>query len=78
MDLDLNGFNGSDDAAADGSDTFNVTPSDLTAFHVDGDQPTPPTLPGDTLNVNTAGTTSPLPARAADRTVALPAGWRIS
>src|SRR5207302_8336227 len=27
--------------------------------HADGHNPTPPTVPGDTLNVNTAGTTNP-------------------
>jgi uncharacterized repeat protein (TIGR01451 family) len=42
-----------------GSDTFNVTPSNTIPFTINGGQPTPPANPGDTLNVNLAGTTSP-------------------
>jgi uncharacterized repeat protein (TIGR01451 family) len=42
-----------------GSDTFNVTPASAMTINIDGDLPTPPATPGDTLNVNTAGTTSP-------------------
>ena len=40
-------------------DTFNVTPTPSTAITLGGRTPDLPTLPGDTLNVNTAGTTSP-------------------
>jgi hypothetical protein len=42
-----------------GSDTFDVTPSAAVSFTIDGSQPTPPVAPGDTLDVATAGTTSP-------------------
>jgi hypothetical protein len=42
-----------------GSDTFNVTPASAMTINIDGDLPTPPATPGDRLNVNTAGTTSP-------------------
>jgi uncharacterized repeat protein (TIGR01451 family) len=41
-----------------GADTFHVTPSAATTFTVDGNTPIPPV--GDGLDVNTAGTTSPL------------------
>lgn len=44
---------------SDGSDTFNVTPATTTAISINGGLPTPPALPGDTLNVNSAGLTSP-------------------
>ena len=43
-----------------GSDTFNVTPSATVPITVSGFFPNPPTLPGDTLNVNVSGTTSPV------------------
>ena len=55
--VNLNGRDGSD-VAADGSDTFNVAPSASTTFNIDGDQPTPPAAPGDTLTVDPTGTTS--------------------
>jgi hypothetical protein len=42
-----------------GSDTFNVTPAASTTFTVHGGDPTPPATPGDVLNVNLSGTTSP-------------------
>ncbi|HVX12146.1 MAG TPA: DUF4214 domain-containing protein [Pirellulales bacterium] len=42
---------------SDGSDTFDVTPGATTTISVDGGLPTPPATPGDTLNVNLAGTT---------------------
>ncbi|MFL6248701.1 MAG: hypothetical protein ACJ74H_21940 [Thermoanaerobaculia bacterium] len=41
------------------SDTFNVTPAVFTHIAIVGGLPVPPALPGDTLSVNTAGTTSP-------------------
>ncbi|HXH38234.1 MAG TPA: hypothetical protein VNN08_06375, partial [Thermoanaerobaculia bacterium] len=41
------------------SDTFNVTPAPTTVINIDGNLPTPPASPGDSLNVNTSGTTSP-------------------
>ncbi len=41
------------------ADTFNVTPNPETTFTVNGGNPTPPALPGDTLNVNLAGLTTP-------------------
>src|SRR5262249_39157215 len=53
-----NGLDGTD-VAADGGDTFNVTPSAATPSNIDGDNPPPPASPGDTLNVNLAGTTNP-------------------
>jgi len=37
------------------SDTFNVTPGVSTVMFIDGKGPAPPTPPGDTLNINTAG-----------------------
>jgi hypothetical protein len=40
-----------------GNDTFNVTPSSTIPINVAGNAPT--TAPGDTLNVNTFGTTNP-------------------
>jgi hypothetical protein len=39
-----------------GADTFNVTPSIATTYSIDGGPPTEP-APGDTINVNLAGTT---------------------
>jgi hypothetical protein len=39
------------------SDVFNVTPSAATTFILDGGAPPPPTSPGDTLNLNLAGST---------------------
>ena len=42
--VNLNGFDGSD-VAADGSDTFNITPSPSTTFNIDGDQPPRPPRP---------------------------------
>ncbi len=42
-----------------GSDTANVTPSPSFPMHLDGGPPGPPAIPGDTLNMNLAGTTSP-------------------
>jgi hypothetical protein len=47
--LTLNGMNG--------NDFFNITPSSTTAVNVFGGNPTPPASPGDSLNVNFAGTT---------------------
>lgn len=44
---------------SDGSDTFNVTPATSTVISINGGLPTPPALPGDTLNVNSAGLTNP-------------------
>jgi uncharacterized repeat protein (TIGR01451 family) len=49
--VDLNGL--------DGSDVFQVTPHPTVVFNVDGDPVRPPTLPGDFLNVNTAGAGAP-------------------
>jgi uncharacterized repeat protein (TIGR01451 family) len=43
----------------DGADTFDVTPSSTTAFHIDGNAPLAPASPGDTLDVDLTGTTSP-------------------
>jgi uncharacterized repeat protein (TIGR01451 family) len=45
-------------AGGDQSDTFNVTPSPAVAFTIHGNGPTPPVLPGDTLNVNLASITT--------------------
>jgi parallel beta-helix repeat protein len=44
-------------ATASGSDTFNVDPLPNTMITIDGGLPTPPATPGDTLNMNLAGTT---------------------
>jgi hypothetical protein len=41
------------------SDSFTVTPSATTTFSVAGGSPAPPASPGDTLNVDTTGTTNP-------------------
>lgn len=43
-----------------GDDTFDITPAVATTINVDGDLPTPPASPGDSLTVNTAGTTNPV------------------
>jgi hypothetical protein len=43
-----------------GSDTIDVTPGVGTTINVDGNLPTPPTNPGDTLDVDTSGTAGPL------------------
>lgn len=40
-----------------GSDTFNIIPRTDTTITIDGGNPTPPANPGDTLNMNVAGTT---------------------
>lgn len=42
-----------------GDDTFNLTPNASATLTVHGDDPTPPAVPGDLLNVNLAGTTTP-------------------
>jgi hypothetical protein len=42
-----------------GSDTFNVTPSAAIPLTLNGGPPTPPTLPGDQLNVDLTGTSNP-------------------
>lgn len=42
-----------------GSDTFDVTPDTNTMFDVTGGSPTPPTSPGDQLNVMLGGATNP-------------------
>jgi uncharacterized repeat protein (TIGR01451 family) len=47
-------------AGQGGEDTFNITPGSTTTINVDGDLPAPPASPGDTLDVDTAGTTNPL------------------
>jgi hypothetical protein len=49
-----------------GPDSFNVTPSATTTFFVNGGAPTPPASPGDTLNVDTAGTANPTLSSAFD------------
>jgi|GEM_PF-4947183 len=41
-----------------GSDTFNVTPSTTVAISVNGGNPPPPAVPGDTLSIDTSGTTN--------------------
>ncbi len=46
--------------AGDSEDTINVTPDPVTVFNIFGGNPGPPALPGDSLNVAPAGTTSPL------------------
>jgi Domain of unknown function DUF11/Domain of unknown function (DUF4214) len=43
-----------------GSDTFDVTPGATAVLNIHGDLPAPPASPGDTLNVDTAGTTNPV------------------
>lgn len=43
-----------------GSDTANVTPSPNFPMNLNGGLPNPPTSPGDTLNMNLTGTTSPV------------------
>jgi hypothetical protein len=40
------------------SDTFNVTPNAGITYNVNGNNPVPPASPGDTLNINTTGTTN--------------------
>jgi hypothetical protein len=60
--FDLNPVGGSSALTVNGgagSDRFNVTPAGSVAFTIHGDDPTPPANPGDTLNVNLAGTTNP-------------------
>ncbi len=47
-------------SGGNGSDTFEITPSESTAFAINGGLPNPPDSPGDQLLVLTAGTTSPL------------------
>jgi uncharacterized repeat protein (TIGR01451 family) len=42
-----------------GNDSFQVTPSATTTINVNGFFPDPPAAPGDTLNVDPTGTTSP-------------------
>ena len=42
------------------SDTFSVTPAVITTFAIDGNNPTPPASPGDSLSVDTTGTTNPM------------------
>ncbi|MEX2138936.1 MAG: Calx-beta domain-containing protein [Pirellulales bacterium] len=46
--------------AGQGSDTINVTPGVATTIDIDGNPPTPPASPGDTLDVDTTGTTNPV------------------
>jgi hypothetical protein len=41
-----------------GSDTFNATPGASTTMNINGGDPPPPASPGDTLNINLAGTSS--------------------
>ncbi len=43
-----------------GADTFTVTPSANTAMSINGDDPAPPTSPGDTLAMNLSGLTNPM------------------
>jgi uncharacterized repeat protein (TIGR01451 family) len=57
--INLNGVDGLGDPHNAGPDTFNVTPSPVSPIHVSGGQATAPPPPGNTLNVNPAGTTSP-------------------
>jgi hypothetical protein len=45
--------------AGEGNDTFTITPSANFPITLIGGNPAPPLSPGDTLNVNTAGTTTP-------------------
>lgn len=56
-----------------GADTFNVTPATSTAISINGGLPTPPTTPGDTLNVDTSGAATP-----ALNYVSAPAGFQGS
>jgi hypothetical protein len=49
---------GSGSSSTNDSDTFAVTPS-ATATGIYGSEPTPPTLPGDVLTVDTTATTTP-------------------
>src|SRR5262249_25613199 len=53
------GIQGTTVNGGNGSDTFNVTPSSAIALTLNGGLPTPPTLPGDRLNVDLTGTTNP-------------------
>ncbi len=46
--------------AGQGSDTLNLTPSASVPFRLEGSAPTPPVLPGDTLDVNLDGVTAPI------------------
>lgn len=54
-------LNGRDGAGGglDAADTFAITPSAATTFNIDGDNPLPPTRPGDSLTVTTTGTGNP-------------------
>lgn len=54
-------LNGRDGAvgAPDAIDSFTITPSAVTTFNIDADNPAPPTSPGDSLSVTTAGTANP-------------------
>ncbi|QDU26643.1 Hemolysin, chromosomal [Anatilimnocola aggregata] len=54
----LNGNDGTNNP--DGSDTFKVRASTTTPFTIDGDDPTEPTLPGDTLFVDLTGVSGPV------------------
>ncbi|QDU29791.1 Hemolysin, chromosomal [Anatilimnocola aggregata] len=54
----LNGNDGTNNP--DGSDTFKVRASAFTPFTIDGDDPTEPTLPGDTLFVDLTGVSGPV------------------
>jgi hypothetical protein len=49
------GIQGTTVNGGNGSDTFNVTPSSAIALNLNGGLPTPPTLPGDRLNVDLKG-----------------------
>ncbi len=57
------------------ADTFNVTPSPATTFTVNGGNPTPPALPGDTLNVNLAGLTTPQLAQSFNPASGFAGAW---
>ena len=59
--LNARGHDGSSPfATTGGNDTFVVTPSATTTINVDGNLPTPPASPGDTLDFELAGVVSPV------------------
>jgi len=47
-------------ASGNGNDTFLVTPSPTTTINVDGNLPTPPAVPGDSLVFNLTGVVAPV------------------
>lgn len=66
---------GGDGAAGD---HFDVAPSAATAFTLNGDEPTPPASPGDTLNGEPAGTQGAALADTSDPAAGFTGNWSFS